>query len=326
MNLESSTDALAREYRVSHGSGSYLCSYEGCPRASQGFSSLELRQQHEESHEPRFQCSNPACGFWKCSSEAALRKHNAKYHNGRDVSCVPDYLNSSLSGAPQERSLFRLATPRKRSPMQDSPTNEPLVNTESPNAYMPGGNLTALLPPLEATNRGIRKKLRKFRDINRTPQQRATFQERISQAAQVETYSSATKDAEQDMLYSHREQIEDQDIGRDRQVSQVAKDFKDFSAFEIPRQSYPTLQTTTNALEDKRLYNWGDLALPDLPSSPHAGGVTDYRSLAFPSIRSENSEPLLWTEYDTSTVVPGSVDSLPSLSHEFDEHCNWIGE
>ena len=147
MNFEDSTDALTRNYRVSHGSGSYLCSYEGCPRASQGFSSQELRQQHEESHEPRFQCSNPACGFWKCSSEAALKKHNAKYHDGRDVSCVPDSLNSSLSGAPQERSLFQLATPSTRSPMQQFPTNEPLAGTGSPKANAPVESSVLRLPP-----------------------------------------------------------------------------------------------------------------------------------------------------------------------------------
>lgn len=43
--------------------------------------------------------------------------------------------------------------------------------------------------------------------------------------AYMTAYSTATKDAEQDMLYSRREQIEDQDIERDSQVSQVAEDF-----------------------------------------------------------------------------------------------------
>ena len=123
-----------REFRVSHSSGSYLCSHQGCPRASQGFSSLELRQQHEESHAPRFQCPNPACGFWRCSSEAALRKHTAKYHDGQDVSGVPNSLNSSVRGVPQERSLFRLSTPRIRSPMQEFPIHESLTGTGSSKA------------------------------------------------------------------------------------------------------------------------------------------------------------------------------------------------
>ena len=148
MNLESSADGSIREYRVSHGSGSYLCSYMGCPRASQGFSSPELRQQHEKSHEPRFQCSNPACGFWKCSSEATLRKHTAKYHDGQDVSCVPDSLNSSSRGVPQERSLFRLATPRKRSTMQELPTYEPLAGTRSLKANTPSENLRGFIAQL----------------------------------------------------------------------------------------------------------------------------------------------------------------------------------
>ena len=138
-----------REFRVSHSSGSYLCSYQGCPRASQGFSSLELRQQHEESHAPRFQCSNPACGFWKCSSEAALRKHTTKYHDGQDVSSVPNSLNSSVRGVPQERSLFRLATPRIRSPMQTYPTYESLAGTGSSKATTPGEHRPALFPPPE---------------------------------------------------------------------------------------------------------------------------------------------------------------------------------
>ena len=152
LNLENSADAAIREYRVSHSLGSYLCSYKGCPRASQGFSSPELRQQHEESHEPRFQCLNPACGFWKCSSEAALRKHTTKYHSGQDVSCVPDSLNSSFRRVPQERSLFRLATPR-RSPVQEVPTNEPLAGTRSSSSNTLGEISPALLPWMDGSHR-----------------------------------------------------------------------------------------------------------------------------------------------------------------------------
>ena len=126
-----------REFRVSHSSGSYLCSYQGCPRASQGFSSVELRQQHEESHAPRFQCPNPACGFWKCSSEAALRKHTTKYHDAQDVSDVPSSIHRSVREVPQERSLFRLSKPRSSSPMQDNPTYESLARKGSSRGTTP---------------------------------------------------------------------------------------------------------------------------------------------------------------------------------------------
>lgn len=149
-----------REFRVSHSSGSYLCSYQGCPRASQGFSSLELRQQHEESHAPRFQCSNPACGFWKCSSEAALRKHTTKYHDGQDVSSVPNSLNSSVRGVPQERSLFRLATPRRRSLLQEydflaSTRSSMGTSTRSSMGTTPGEHRPALFPPPEPPELGV---------------------------------------------------------------------------------------------------------------------------------------------------------------------------
>ena len=144
-----------REYRLRHSSGSYLCSYQGCPRASQGFSSVELRQQHEENHAPRFQCSSPACGFWKCSSEAALRKHTAKYHDGQDVSRVPNSLNSSVRGVPQERSLFRLSTPRIRSPMQDYPTYESLARTGTSKETTPGKPLAEVALPTGDTIRAF---------------------------------------------------------------------------------------------------------------------------------------------------------------------------
>ena len=144
-----------REFRVSHSSGSYLCSYQGCPRASQGFSSVELRQQHEENHAPRFQCSRPACGFWKCSSEAALRKHTAKYHDAQDVSDVPNSIHRPVREVPQERSLFRLATPRMRSPMQDYPIYESLAGTGTSKATQPSKPLAEVAPPKETAVRGF---------------------------------------------------------------------------------------------------------------------------------------------------------------------------
>ena len=125
------------EFRVGHSSGYYFCSYQGCSRASQGFNSTELRQQHEESHAPRFQCPNPACGYWKCSSEAALRKHTTKYHDAQDVSDVPNSIHRSVREVPQERSLFRLSTPRTSSPKEDYPTYESLARKGSSEGTTP---------------------------------------------------------------------------------------------------------------------------------------------------------------------------------------------
>ena len=122
---------------MGHSSGYYFCSYQGCPRASQGFDSIELRQQHEESHAPRFQCPNPACGYWKCSSEAALRKHTTKYHDAQDVSDVPNSIHRSVREVPQERSLFRLSTPRVSSPKEDYPTYNSLAGTGSSKVIKP---------------------------------------------------------------------------------------------------------------------------------------------------------------------------------------------
>ena len=84
MNLGNPADPLIREFSLSHSSASYHCPFWGCPYASQGFSSVELRQQHEQNHTQQFQCSNSICGSWKFSSEVALREHTAIYHDDPD--------------------------------------------------------------------------------------------------------------------------------------------------------------------------------------------------------------------------------------------------
>ena len=89
-------------------SGAFLCRYRNCPRAAQGFRTAELREKHEESHGPRFQCVHAPCGFYGMTfnSRAAIKKHAAQYHDEENTATVPNTLIRKPRALHEDRSLF----------------------------------------------------------------------------------------------------------------------------------------------------------------------------------------------------------------------------
>ena len=114
-------DATLNEFATRHGSGPYLCRYRGCPRATQGFNSPDLRQEHENSHTPLFRCNDAACEVLGKSlkSRAAMNKHNKKYHDDNSLVTIPTSLRTGSARPQQDRLRFLLREPssnsRKRS-------------------------------------------------------------------------------------------------------------------------------------------------------------------------------------------------------------------
>ena len=104
-----------------HGWEPYLCRYRDCPRAIQGFISSVLRQEHENSHTPRFRCSDTACEVLGSGlvSRAALNKHNKKYHDDNSLAAIPTSLRKASVRPQHDRPRFLLKEPssnsRKRS-------------------------------------------------------------------------------------------------------------------------------------------------------------------------------------------------------------------
>ena len=82
------SDKILQKFQARNNLGLFLCRVPGCPYADLGFDSPNLRQQHEERHSPRFQCTEPTCGLsgWTCKSRAQLKKHRDKYHGEDQVS------------------------------------------------------------------------------------------------------------------------------------------------------------------------------------------------------------------------------------------------
>ena len=116
-----SNDATPNDFATRHGWEPYLCRYRDCPRAIQGFNSSVLRQEHENSHTPRFRCNDVACEVLGSDliSRTALNKHNKKYHDGNSLAAIPTSLRKACAHPQQDRLCFLLKEPssnsRKRS-------------------------------------------------------------------------------------------------------------------------------------------------------------------------------------------------------------------
>ena len=111
-------NATPDDFATRHGWEPYLCRYRGCPRAIQGFNSSVLRQEHENSHAPRFRCSDTACEVLGSSlpSRAALSRHNKKYHDGNSLAAIPTSLRKASVRPHHDRSRFLLREPPSNSP------------------------------------------------------------------------------------------------------------------------------------------------------------------------------------------------------------------
>ena len=107
--MEQSDDAALNDFKRQHRPEAFLCRYTNCPKAIVGYSSAELRQQHEATHAQQFRCVYSACGFseWTFHTRNSLRNHVAKYHSKNKASQIPDNLSRRLRRQ-KERPLFSL--------------------------------------------------------------------------------------------------------------------------------------------------------------------------------------------------------------------------
>ena len=105
--MESSNDDDLGYFKRQHGSEAFLCRYPNCPNTIRGFSSADLRHQHETTHAQRYHCIHSECGMsvWTFNSRAGLRSHNAKYHSKDTANQVPDAI-TRRSRQDEEKPLF----------------------------------------------------------------------------------------------------------------------------------------------------------------------------------------------------------------------------
>ena len=124
MEMDDSNNKILFDFKARQNSGAFLCRHRNCPQAAQGFGTSELRQKHEESHSPRFQCAHAPCGFFGTTfdTRAAMKRHATQYHDEENTATVPDSLTTKLCNSHEDRSLFTHSeVKRKRGAGEVSP-------------------------------------------------------------------------------------------------------------------------------------------------------------------------------------------------------------
>ena len=115
-------EAILDEFKAKHRSGAFFCRHSRCPRAAQGYDTPELRQMHEESHVPNFQCTEMACGLfgWPFNTQAAFKKHITQYHDKEKIASIPDSLTNVRDRSHKDRSLFILTESKEQRRVEES--------------------------------------------------------------------------------------------------------------------------------------------------------------------------------------------------------------
>ena len=121
MKREELNNETLSAFIVRQSSSAFLCRHRNCSRAAQGFRTLELREKHEESHRPRFQCAHALCGFFGATydSQAAMKKHAAQYHDEEATASIPNSLTRRPHGVHEDRSLFAFTEVKTRPRVED---------------------------------------------------------------------------------------------------------------------------------------------------------------------------------------------------------------
>jgi hypothetical protein len=84
--------AFFPDFRATHNIRPFTCTFARCSRRSDGFSSMQERDEHERAHRPRIMCEETSCQFSKTigfANKAQLNKHTRKYHQVGPPSLPP---------------------------------------------------------------------------------------------------------------------------------------------------------------------------------------------------------------------------------------------
>jgi hypothetical protein len=69
-------------FRKVYGESEFTCRFHDCPYHSDGFRSINDRNEHERSHMKTLRCADPTCEYFArgFTSKTGLQKHNRRYH------------------------------------------------------------------------------------------------------------------------------------------------------------------------------------------------------------------------------------------------------
>ncbi|KIW21374.1 hypothetical protein PV08_01954 [Exophiala spinifera] len=85
---------ILNTFRKVYGESEFTCRFHECPYHSDGFQSIQDRNQHEQTHMKTLRCADPSCEFFArgFTSKTGLQKHNRKYHPTPDEVELPKFV------------------------------------------------------------------------------------------------------------------------------------------------------------------------------------------------------------------------------------------
>jgi hypothetical protein len=127
----------------------YTCRLGSCPRATLGFTSEQLRLEHEMAH-MRFRCTFPGCQYPFFISTQALKKHVNKYHNCtptrksiRKIGHIPTDQSRSTAGTPS-RNRNSVSSGRPQMSRDVLSSQGPCEDSLGTSLELPHGNVDEL--------------------------------------------------------------------------------------------------------------------------------------------------------------------------------------
>ncbi|EXJ71755.1 uncharacterized protein A1O5_05565 [Cladophialophora psammophila CBS 110553] len=81
-------------FRKEYGESEFTCRFHECPFHSDGFHTIQARNNHELGHFKKLRCADPTCEFFArgFASRTGLLKHNRKYHPSPDEVQLPEFV------------------------------------------------------------------------------------------------------------------------------------------------------------------------------------------------------------------------------------------
>jgi hypothetical protein len=109
------------KFRKVYGESEFTCRFHECAFHSDGFHTIQARNDHELTHVKTLRCADPTCEFFVrgFTSKTGLLNHNRKYHPGPDEGKLPEFVP------------VRIPTPPPIPPIPQTPpaTNEVMSPT-----------------------------------------------------------------------------------------------------------------------------------------------------------------------------------------------------
>lgn len=133
------------KFRNMYGESEFTCRFHDCPFHSDGFESVQKRNDHEMSHVKSLRCAVPTCDFFArgFASRTGLLKHNRKYHPVPSEEELPEFVPVRLPTPPPPPAVPPLLKapngpiPRARNPTPPAVVPSPPPVPDSPDLRTP---------------------------------------------------------------------------------------------------------------------------------------------------------------------------------------------